>query len=209
MTWQIHNVDCLEFLKSLPEGTIDAVIMDPPYGISLNPGAGKLNATKHKKVVGDDAKFDPSPFLVFDKVVTWGADNYAKMLPDGGAWLAWDKVTRNGLKLRIAEYEFAWTNTTKRHQGFRHMWSGAYRDSERGSKHHPCQKPVALMRWCLDVAGIPEGATVFDPYCGSGSTAVACIETGRNFIGCEIDAGYCEVARRRCKEAEESIGVFQ
>jgi len=205
MTWTLHLGDCLEYMRSMPDGSVDAVVTDPPYGISLVPGEGKLNATKHEKIIGDDRPFDPSPFLGYKKVVVWGANNYAKRLPDCGAWLAWDKVTRNGFKLRIAEYEFAWTNATTRHRGFRHMWSGAYRDSERGTKYHPCQKPVALMKWCLDVAGVPEGATVFDPYCGSGSVGVACIQTGRNFIGCEISPEYHAIATRRLQEAENNL----
>lgn len=64
------------------------------------------------------------------------------------------------------------------------------------------------MVWTMDQMKIPEGATVFDPFCGSGTTGVACIQTGRNFIGCEIDPGYAEIARRRCREAEESIGLM-
>ena len=57
------------------------------------------------------------------------------------------------------------------------------------------------MRWCMDIAKIPSGATVLDPFCGSGTTGVACVQTGRNFIGIEIDPGYCEIARRRIADA--------
>ena len=47
------------------------------------------------------------------------------------------------------------------------------------------------------------GATVFDPFMGSGTTGVACVQTGRNFIGCEIDAGYFEIAQRRITLAQQ------
>ena len=62
------------------------------------------------------------------------------------------------------------------------------------------------MKWCMDVAKIPVGATVFDPYSGSGTTGVACIQTGRNFIGCEISPEYHAIATRRLKEAEQDSG---
>jgi len=199
--WRVICGDCRDILPTL--GKVDAVITDPPYGISLKPGEGKLNATVHKEVIGDDEPFDPSQILALNvPTVLWGANNYAAHLPPiGGAWLVWDKVTKNGLNLRIAEYEFAWTNCTKRHQGFRHMWSGAYRASERGTKFHPCQKPVALLAWCLEVAGVKPGMVVLDPYCGSGSLGVACVTAGIDYIGIEKDAGYCEIARRRIADA--------
>jgi len=55
------------------------------------------------------------------------------------------------------------------------------------------------MKWCLSF--LPEGCTVLDPFCGSCTTGVACMQTGRNFIGYEIDPKYCEIARRRIEAA--------
>ena len=60
------------------------------------------------------------------------------------------------------------------------------------------------MKWCLSF--LPEGCTVLDPFCGSGTTGVACIQTGRNFIGCEISPEYHAIATRRLKEAEQDSG---
>jgi DNA modification methylase len=59
---------------------------------------------------------------------------------------------------------------------------------------HPTQKPVQLMAWCLDIAKVPAGATVLDPFMGSGSTGIACLRTGRNFIGIERDAAHYKTA---------------
>ena len=58
------------------------------------------------------------------------------------------------------------------------------------------------MRWIIENYTKP-GATVFDPFMGSGTTGVACVQTGRNFIGCEIDAGYFEIAQRRIALAQQ------
>jgi site-specific DNA-methyltransferase (adenine-specific) len=69
-----------------------------------------------------------------------------------------------------------------------------------GTREHPTQKPVAVMerlvRWYSD-----KGAVILDPFCGSGSTGVACVENGRAFIGIERDEKYVEIARRRIAEA--------
>lgn len=66
--------------------------------------------------------------------------------------------------------------------------------------YHPMQKPEALMRWVLSLKWTPAG-TIADFYMGSGTTGVACAQTGRNFIGVEIDPGYFEIAVRRIREA--------
>jgi DNA modification methylase len=72
------------------------------------------------------------------------------------------------------------------------------RGEENGKQRlHPAQKPVALMAWCLEQAKVPKGALVADPYMGSGTTAVACIRTGRRFIGFEEDPQHFETARAR------------
>ena len=63
------------------------------------------------------------------------------------------------------------------------------------------------MEWCMDRAKVPQGATVLDPYMGSGTTGVACIRTGRKFIGVEIDPAHFETARKRL-EAELAQGTL-
>jgi len=64
---------------------------------------------------------------------------------------------------------------------------------------HPCQKPVPLMAWVMDKAKVPEGATVLDPYMGSGSTIIAAIRTGRRAIGIELDPTHYATAVARIK----------
>jgi DNA modification methylase len=131
--------------------------------------------------------------------ILWGANHYASKLPDAKGWLAWDKATKNGLDLKQAEIEFAWTNCVSRPKGFRHMWSGAFKASERGERYHPTQKPVALMAWCLSL--LPQtDAAILDPYMGSGPTLIAAKETGRRAIGIEIEERYCEIAAKRLSQ---------
>ena len=189
--------------------SVDAVITDPPYGIDYDPQSDKYGSfTPHNKIIGDNIPFDPTPLLRFDKLIVWGGNCFASKLPDSKVWLAWDKVTKNYLKLRIAEMELAWTKGISRPQMFRHLWSGAYRASEQGTKYHPTQKPVALMVWCIKLIS-KVGDTIFDPFMGSGTTGVAAIQLGRNFIGCEIDPDYFAIAEKRIKEATLQPQLFK
>lgn len=76
-----------------------------------------------------------------------------------------------------------------------HLWEGYKRDSEIGEHFHPTQKPSALMRWCIGLAG--DVATVLDPYMGSGTTLRAAKDLGHRAIGVEVEERYCEIAARR------------
>jgi site-specific DNA-methyltransferase (adenine-specific)/modification methylase len=199
--------DCLEILPMLPK--VDAVIADPPYGIgySHGVGGGKLARSTqfdHHPIVGDDAPFDPSPWLSFASVILWGANHFARRLPDSPAWLIWDK--RDGVCSNDqADCEMAWTNLGKPARLMRHLWNGMLKDSERGTiRVHPTQKPEALMRWCVAMTtGI-----VLDPFMGSGTTGVACMNLGRKFIGIEIEPKYFDIACERITNAQRQVRMF-
>jgi DNA modification methylase len=75
-----------------------------------------------------------------------------------------------------------------------HLWDGFKRESEIGEHHHPTQKPVVLMAWCIEKTKLPKGSTILDPYMGSGTTGLAAIRLGMNFIGIERDAAHYKTA---------------
>lgn len=213
-TWQGDGVDlylgdCLEVLPYLVG--VDAVVTDPPYGISYDPSKSSQQGIQpFAMVLGDDKHFDPSPLMKYPDVILWGCNNFCDRIPPHqGQWYFWDKVTANALNVRIAEGEYAWHKRGTKPRAFRHLWSGAYRASESGELSvHPTQKPVALMQWCLDSAKLEAGATVLDPFMGSGTTGIACIRTGRRFIGIEKDPVHFETARSRI-ERELAQGRFE
>ena len=193
----------------------DALVSDPPYGIGYahgghdTSGAGDNGIGKGKYVTkfkgaaihGDDEAFNPAPWLDYPVCVLWGANHYASRLPDSHCWLVWDKRAASGHTNDFADCELAWCSRSAVARMFRHHWDGMMKASERGvPRLHPTQKPVALMAWCMEAAKIPEGATVLDPYMGSGTTGVACIRTGRRFIGIERDAGYFAAAKQRLED---------
>lgn len=201
----------------------DAIISDPPYGIGYvhsgkgSPpfgrriGAAKRHGQEWAKIVGDDKPFDPSNLLYAKQVILWGANNYAARLPQGvGRWLVWDKADGRYEVDSFGDAEIAWHNQGKACRIFPYAWKGVYcvkNGENNGRRYHPTQKPVGLMQWCIKQSKVPEGATVLDPYMGSGTTGIACIRTGRKFIGIEIDAGHFETARKRI-EAELMQGTF-
>jgi len=191
----LYNADCMDVLPTLTG--VDAVVTDPPYGIDyVAKESSQQGIQKFDAIHGDGELFDPSPFLHFDDAILWGCNNYCHAIPPRkGQWYFWDKVTANGLGVRIAEGEYCWHKQGTKPRAFRHLWSGAYRASEHGERSlHPTQKPVALLEWCVKLL---KGQTILDPFTGSGTTGVACIRTGRKFIGIEISEAYCEIAKTR------------
>lgn len=187
----IHG-DCLE----CGPFKADAVITDPPYGHgykhsgSETSGGGRdWHRRRGEAIVSFDKPFDPAPWIALGvPAVFWGANHYAERLPSSAAWFVWDK--RDGTADNcLSDCELAWCSVGGSARLFRHMWNGLCRASEVGVHLHPTQKPVTLMEWCMDRAKVPQGATVLDPYMGSGTTGIACIRTGRKFIGIENRRG--------------------
>ena len=202
----IHG-DCLE----CGPFKADAVITDPPYGMDWsftgqgsgrNAQGGTASVTKGQRIEGDAQDFNPAPWLEFERVVLWGFHHFPQHLKRGTV-LVWVKKYPDAWGTFLSDADLAWMKGG----------CGVYLSetinpaSFQAEKVHPTQKPVALMEWCMDRAKVPQGATVLDPYMGSGTTGIACIRTGRKFIGIEIDAGHFETARKRM-EAELMQGTF-
>lgn len=202
--------DCLEILPTLEK--VDAVITDPPYGIgySHGVGGGKLaQSTKfdHHPVTGDNKPFDPSPWVGFKKVVLFGANHYASRLEDSSFWLIWDK--RDGVCSNDqSDVEMAWVKGKGQARVIRHLWNGMLKASERGEERvHPTQKPVAVMEWAIKTSGAD--SDILDPFMGSGTTGVACMNLGRKFIGIEIEPKYFEIACQRIENAQRQQRMFE
>jgi site-specific DNA-methyltransferase (adenine-specific) len=96
----------------------------------------------------------------------------------------------------FSDAELAWTNWKTRRRIFRYLWKGLCQEGAGTKRLHPTMKPIEVMVWCIQM--LEKNANVIcDPYMGSGTTGVACIRTGRSFIGIEIDPTYFEIARQR------------
>jgi site-specific DNA-methyltransferase (adenine-specific) len=196
--------DCMEILPTLSK--VDAVITDPPYGMERD---GKPQSTSshggHKgyEFKGWDMK-PPSEalfamlFRAADRQVIWGANFYPQHLPPSMGWLFWDK----GQRISQSDGELAFTNMPKALRVFTLNRAAIATDGA----VHPTQKPVALMKWCIEQAG--DVLTILDPFMGSGSTGVAAVQMHRAFIGIERDPGYFEIACRRIEDAQRQSSLF-
>ena len=202
----LYRGDCLEILPQLPDGCVDAVVTDPPYGIA-HPcdfaARGRDNLAPCNDygphIHGDTTPFDPSPWLGLGvPTVLFGANYFADKLPVSSGWLVWDKERPDDLDQSTCE--LAWTNCVKGVRRFRYLWNGMMRAGERRENYHPTQKPVALFRWIFGLRWMPDGL-VLDPYMGSGPCGVAAVNLGRAFIGIEIDPGYFDIAVDRIRKA--------
>jgi len=190
--------DCRDLLPM----ECDAVIADPPYGIDYNPDGGgkgpKKIYSKADKVIDDDKPFDPQHLLGLAPImVLWGGSNFADKLPATRCWLVWDKKCGIYEENQFSDCEIAWTSRNAPIKTYRHRWTGYHRDSERGEHYHPTQKPVSLIAWAMERVKVPAGAVVLDPYMGSGTTGIACIRTGRRFVGIEKDPTHYATALKR------------
>lgn len=202
MDCKLYLGDCLEVMKGMADKSVDAVITDPPYGMNWDVNGSRY--TKGGKVWGskitnDDKPFDPSPFLGFKKVILFGYLHFADKLPKGSV-LVWIKRNDGAFGSFLSDTEFAWR---KGGEGV-YCFKDAKYKSETPERYHPTQKPVSLMKWCIENY-TQEGDTVFDPFMGSGTTGVACVQTGRNFIGIEIDPTYYAIAEKRISDAQQQM----
>ena len=191
--------DCLEVMPTL--GKVDAVVTDPPYGISVQ--TMRRGGIAEKWDSGILSEHINMAISSADNSIIFGGNYYE--LPASRCWLIWDKLISPGLNL--AHAELAWTNLT--HVGVRlrrHMWSGPFRMGMEPRSGHPTQKPVGVMEWCLGF--LPDAQTILDPFMGSGTTGVACVKLGRKFIGIEIDEGYFDIACKRIEEAYRQPDFF-
>lgn len=209
--------DCLEILPTLPK--VDAVITDPPYGIGYAHSGfrdGRIGNTKAANlrgcpmVFGDDVPFDPAPFIsLCSNVMMFGADHFYTRLPDSGRWIAFDKLGGMEPWDSFCDVEFAWHSHNKPARIFSMKWKGLACDKQGengGLRVHTTQKPIRLMRWCIEQAGMPD--LILDPFMGSGTTGVAAIQLGRKFIGIEIEPKYFDIACERIYAAVAQGRLF-
>jgi site-specific DNA-methyltransferase (adenine-specific)/modification methylase len=198
----LYRGDCLDILPTLTG--VDAVITDPPYGIGVTRMTlgNRIGNTLYRGSGWDDIVPDLSAVLrIGVPSVVWGGNYF--LLPISKRWLVWDKGTGDN---DFADAEIAWTNCDGALRMFRRSWVGANaKESRDPDRAHPTQKPISLMAWCMDTVRVPSGALVLDPYMGSGTTGIACIRTGRRFIGIEIDPTHYATACRRIDDELQQI----
>lgn len=212
--------DCLEIMKSIPDKSVDAVITDPPYGIDYQSNMrsdrfGKLPNDSHANAewLGEISRIvkKDACILLFTRwdvewwwklaIETIGASIRSQVIwykPSGGIGDLQHAYLSNHENMWFATFG-DWKFPNKRPISVYHI------HKEPNINYvHPTQKPISLM---LKIVGDLSNKTdtILDPFMGSGTTGVACVQTGRNFIGVEIDEGYFKIAERRIKDAQQQM----
>lgn len=237
--------DCLELMRDIPDGSIDMILCDLPYGVTQNPKDKAIPFAPlweaYNRVIkenGGIALFAQGTFfvelvasnremyrydLIWDKVLTTGFLN-AKRIP----LRQHEQIAVFYKKLPVYNLQFS-RGKPQHSRGVAYLQKpqenrnygdfGVQEDYRKGNTEkyptsiirvpkphpsnckHPTQKPVSLLEYLIRTY-TNEGETVLDNCMGSGSTGVACVNTGRNFIGMELDQGYFDIARKRIEEAE-------
>ena len=212
---ELLNIDCMEYMATLPDKAFDLAIVDPPYGIGMmdsdNKSRGKLAIAKDYKKLNDSKPPEINYFKELQRVsrhqVIWGANHFITKNPvDSSCWLVWDKVNGNN---DFADCELAWTSFKTAVRRFKYMWNGMLQQDMKNKEFriHPTQKPVALYDWILRNYAKP-GQRILDTHLGSGSSAIAAHYFGCDFVGCEIDVDYFNAAKERFDRETRQVAMF-
>jgi site-specific DNA-methyltransferase (adenine-specific) len=217
-------------MRSMEAGSVDAVVTDPPYEAEAHTAMRRTRAVIEKREEIAAMPFEPITDTIRADLV-----NNCKKLSRGWAivfcqaeavgkyhdlfgdawrrpmvWIKPDSAPQFTGDRPAMGYESicaAWCN------GPSSKWNGGgkrgvFTFNSTGYEHlHPTQKPIGLMKMLVELFTSP-GDTIFDPFMGSGTTGVACMMTGRNFIGCEIDPSYYAIAQRRIAAAAAQPLLF-
>ena len=202
---KLYHGDCLEILPELEP--VDLVLTDPPYGISNNCSYSRFSkgGNNWKDIQGDTQDFDPNFLLDYKECILWGANHYNKHIPRG-TWLVWQKYSRTSTFQSDAE--IGWMKGGRKVLVFSYDMhpKGEFSSDSSRTRFHPTEKPICLMKWCVEKLG--EG-TVLDPFLGSGTTAIACERFNRRWVGIEIEEKYCEIAAKRIEQETKQLKLFR
>jgi site-specific DNA-methyltransferase (adenine-specific) len=198
---EVHNIDCMEYMRGLPDGFFDLAIIDPPYGIKRFGNRVEVSNRICKSAKINEWDIKPSPeyfselFRVSRFQIIWGANNFT--LPETEYFVIWNKEQTVA---NFASAEYAWTNIKMPAKVFTYsIHKEMSKRKETGGKIHPTQKPIALYSWLLATYAQP-GWKIFDSHMGSQSSRVAAFWAGCDYWGCELDAEYFLAGNKRFEE---------
>lgn len=197
---QTYQMDCMEYMKSIPDQFFELAIVDPPYGLDKKSthGRGKLKGKFLNR--GNIQRWDIRPseeyfkelFRVSKNQIIWGGNYFP--LPPTRCFVCWDKQVAWE---NFSQCELAWTSFDKPAKHVTIPNRGGHADRD---KFHPTQKPIDLYAYLLRVFAHP-GDKILDTHLGSGSSRIAAYKMGFDFYATEIDAEYFEKQEARFRKA--------
>jgi site-specific DNA-methyltransferase (adenine-specific) len=219
MNYEVITGDCLEVMREMESASVDAVITDPPYFQPATHYCPTRDEGAPRRTIADTSilqhffrafiaecvrivKPDGSLYIFCDgqsyHFAYLGLFPYVKRVRP----LVWDKITSfNGYTWRHQHELIAWgerENTPRINTGDGDIIK--CRAVPVDERTHPAEKPVELIEALL--VKTPKGGLILDPFCGSGTTGVACVKRGHGFIGIELDPDYSDLAQARIKRAQ-------
>lgn len=208
---RMFNIDCMDFMKGLPDKAYELAIVDPPYGIGADSqkesySQGKNGEGRRHRKLWEHRGWDENIptaeywnelFRVSKNQIVWGGNYMTEFLKPSKCWLIWDKVQ----EFTGSDFEMAWTSFDRASKAFRMSRIEAYSNKNKiqkdsGIKIHPTQKPVKLYKRLLCNYAKP-GDKILDTHGGSGSIAIACYDLGFDLDWMELDKDYFDAAVSR------------
>lgn len=200
----IYHGDCLDLMKYIPDKSIDITITDPPYGISFQSNHRKI---KYNKIINDnqnkgmmDITFLEDIFRITSKAVyifcRWESIKLFENITSVLVWIK-NNWSMGDLKHEHGRQWEAIIFYAMQDHEFQKRLPDVFFSCRTGNELHPTQKPVSLIEKLITCN---KGNLIFDPFSGSGTTAIACINTGRKYICIEKDKEYYDIS---CKRVEK------
>lgn len=199
---ELINVDCMDYMATLPDKAFHLAIIDPPYGIERFKKGGS-NLARHCKYFDNgknwnnnkpDKTYFDELFRVSKNQIIWGGNYFC--LPESKHFIFWHKIDAAP---SFAAGELAWVSIDKP--------AAYYSSVTEKYKNHPAQKPVKLYNWLLHNYAKP-GQRILDTHLGSASSAIAAHYFGVDFVGCEIDEDYYNAAVKRFEHETAQTTLF-
>ena len=184
------NIDCMDYMRQLPDKAFDLAIADPPYGVSYARGKNGWGVCDNRPSLDDvkwDSKIPEKEF--FDELqrvskyqIIWGGNYFTHLLPVSKCWIVWDKLNGSTNKSVFADAELAWTNMTKVVRIFRLRQMGFISDTQDATRIHPTQKPTELYAWLLQQFAHDGGGNL-RPYDGQSEQPHSRLQAGLRLCG--------------------------
>jgi site-specific DNA-methyltransferase (adenine-specific) len=214
----LHNIDCMELLKSTPDKYYDLAIVDPPYGIdAANDARAGVKFNVAATVRKDYAKKDWDKnvptieyfneiFRVSKNQIIWGVNYYPYDFLTGGH-IFWDKDTAEDYT--NGDGELAYCSLINSVKKYKYTWNGMIQGDMKNKEQriHPTQKPIKLYEWLLTKFA-KTGHKILDTHLGPGSHAIACNNLGFELTACELDKDYFDASVKRIQAANAQIRMF-
>jgi len=208
----------MEYMHGMADGCVDAVVTDPPYGVNFTGKAGHYRNNPNARRTDTYSMYEDTEenwiaiilpaiemaISLADCAAICMAETRIFDMPKGnlGGFFMPNGCGRSAWGFQCFMHVVYYGRDPYMARGLGSRPNGKYGvyGNDSNTINHPCAKPLAVMRWLVARVSLP-GQTVFDPFMGSGTTGVACVQTGRKFIGCEIDEHYFNVAKTRIEAA--------